>query len=431
MKTFALALGGGGARGLAHIAVAEALDEMGVRPVAIAGTSIGAIIGAGYAAGMTGREMRRYAIHMAHNRADVMRRMMRARAGKLRDIFGGGLGDATRLDAELLCEQFLPQELPQEFSGLDIPLTVVASDLFRRQEVVFSQGSLRRALAASISLPTIMRPVEHDGQVLVDGGATNPLPFEHLRGLADVIVAIEISGPVSSDKRDVPNALECLYATVLVMTHSIVQEKIRHGAPDLLLQPNVGSFRALGFLQASAILRAADPVKTEVKEKLGRLLSTVSDCAAFELIRRFSAHDPLGPGRLNRPSWNPRRPPAPSACNRSCRARRPAGRGRAPCRFSRARPRAAATMRRPSRSVVGHRTASARSSTRSRKASALRFRFHAAAHATRLAELRIHPLHLRHQEFHRHVEERAVLRDVGHERASARVERLKQRVLLT
>ena len=273
MKTFALALGGGGARGLAHIAVAEALDEMGVRPVAIAGTSIGAIIGAGYAAGMTGREMRRYAIHMAHNRADVMRRMMRARAGKLRDIFGGGLGDATRLDAELLCEQFLPQELPQEFSGLDIPLTVVASDLFRRQEVVFSQGSLRRALAASISLPTIMRPVEHDGQVLVDGGATNPLPFEHLRGLADVIVAIEISGPVSSDKRDVPNALECLYATVLVMTHSIVQEKIRHGAPDLLLQPNVGSFRALGFLQASAILRAADPVKTEVKEKLGRLLS--------------------------------------------------------------------------------------------------------------------------------------------------------------
>ena len=108
MKTFALALGGGGARGLAHIVVTEALDEMGVKPVAIAGTSIGAVIGAGYASGMSGRDMRRYAIQLAHNRADVMRRMMRARAGKLRDIFGGGLGDATRLDAELLCEQFLP-----------------------------------------------------------------------------------------------------------------------------------------------------------------------------------------------------------------------------------------------------------------------------------------------------------------------------------
>jgi NTE family protein len=272
MKSFALALGGGGARGLAHIVVTEALDEMGVKPVAIAGTSIGAIIGAGYASGMSGRDMRRYAIQLAHNRADVMRRMMRARAGKLRDIFGGGLGDATRLDAELLCEQFLPDILPEEFSGLEIPLTVIASELYRRAEVVFTEGPLRRALAASIALPTIMRPVLHDGQILVDGGATNPLPFENLRGSADVIMAVEISGPVTNDDREVPNALECLYATVIVMTYSIINEKLRHGAPDLLLQPNVGTFRALGFLQASAILRAAEHVKDEVKSKLSRLL---------------------------------------------------------------------------------------------------------------------------------------------------------------
>jgi NTE family protein len=273
MKTVALALGGGGARGLAHIVVAEALDEMGIKPVAIAGTSIGAIIGAGYAAGMSGKEMRRYAIHMAHNRTDIMRRMMRARAGKLSAIFGGGLGDATRLDAELLCQEFLPESLPEDFSGLSIPLTVIASDLYRRCEVPFSEGPLRRALAASISLPTIMRPVEVDGAVLVDGGATNPLPFEHLRGHADVIVAVEISGPVEDHQREMPNALECLYATVLVMTHSIVSEKLRHGAPDLLVQPKVGSFRALGFMQASAILRAADPVKAEFKESLGKLLA--------------------------------------------------------------------------------------------------------------------------------------------------------------
>jgi len=272
MKSVGLALGGGGARGLAHIAVVEALDEMGVKPVAIAGTSIGAIIGAGYAAGMSGRDMRRYAIQIAHNRTDVMRRRMRARAGKLRDLFGGGLGDATRLDAELMCEQFLPASLPEDFSGLSIPLTVIASDLYRRSEVVFSEGPLKHALAASIALPTIMRPVEHDGRILVDGGATNPLPFDHLRGRADVIVAVEISGPPSAGRNEVPNALECLYATVLVMTHSIISEKLRYGAPDLLLQPNVGSFRALGFLQASAILRAAEPVKAEVKEKLAKLL---------------------------------------------------------------------------------------------------------------------------------------------------------------
>ena len=151
---------------------------------------------------------------------------------------------------------------------------MVASDLYRRSEVVFTNGPLRRALAASIALPTIMRPVAHEGRILVDGGATNPLPFECLRGSADVVMAVEISGPVSDDPREVPNALECLYATVIVMSYSIINEKLRHGAPDLMLQPNVGTFRALGFLQASAILRAADSVKDEVKEKLGRLLNS-------------------------------------------------------------------------------------------------------------------------------------------------------------
>jgi NTE family protein len=271
-KKIALALGGGGARGLAHIAVLEALDDLGVKPAAIAGTSIGAIIGAGYSAGMTGKEIRRYAISLAHNRADIMRRMMRSRAGKLRDLFGGGLGDATRLDAEKLCENFLPDAFPDDFDALAIPLTVVASDLYSRREVVFSSGPLKRAIAASIALPTIIRPVVVDGQILIDGGATNPLPFDLLRGRADVIVAVEISGPPSAEKRQVPNALECLYETVMVMTHSIISGKLQNGAPDLLLQPDVGTFRALDFFHASAILRAAEPVKEEVKRRLSPLI---------------------------------------------------------------------------------------------------------------------------------------------------------------
>jgi NTE family protein len=271
-KSIALALGGGGARGLAHIAVLEALDELGLRPVAIAGTSIGAIVGAGYASGMTGKEIRRYAIGLAHNRADIMRRMIRSRAGKIRDLFGGGFGDATRLDAEKLCENFLPDAFPNDFEALGIPLTVVASDLYTRREVVFSSGPLKRAIAASIALPTIIRPVVVDGRILIDGGATNPLPFDHLRGRADLIVAVEISGPPSAEKRQVPNALECLYETVMVMTHSIISGKLKDGAPDLLLQPNVGTFRALDFFRASAILRAAEPVKDDLKRRLASLI---------------------------------------------------------------------------------------------------------------------------------------------------------------
>src|SRR5436309_220634 len=98
-KTFALALGGGGARGLAHIAVLEVLDEMGVRPAILAGTSIGALIGAAYAAGLSGKELRRYVIALAHDRAEAWRRLITARAGTIANLFAMGFGSATLIDA--------------------------------------------------------------------------------------------------------------------------------------------------------------------------------------------------------------------------------------------------------------------------------------------------------------------------------------------
>ena len=271
-KSFALALGGGGARGLAHIAVLEALDDMGQKPAAIAGTSIGALIAAAYAAGMSGREIRRFVITLAHDRAEVFRRLIATRAGTFANLFNLGFGSATLVDAEKFCQQFLPDKVPDDFGELEIPLTIIATDLYRRQQAAFSSGPLKPALAASIALPTVMRPVVVAGRVLIDGGATNPLPFEELRGRADLVLAVDISGAPTDERRDIPNPWECLLATVLVMGNAITAEKIKHGAPDLVVRPRVGAFRALDFLQASAILRAAEPVKVELKEKLAALL---------------------------------------------------------------------------------------------------------------------------------------------------------------
>jgi NTE family protein len=273
VKSFALALGAGGARGLAHVAVFETLDEMGVRPVAIAGSSIGAAAGALYAAGMTGKAIHRHVIDLAHDRAEAWRRLMAARAGTFGDLFGGDPIGAMRLDAEKIAEQFLPEAVPQEFAALGIPLIVVASDLHARREVAFTAGALRPALAASIALPTLMRPVVVDGRVLIDGGATNPLPFDLLRGRADVIVAIDISGPTDQERTTVPSAIEGIYASVLVMTSAIVNEKLKHDVPDLLVRPHVGAFRALDFFQASAILRIAEPIKAQIKADLAALLA--------------------------------------------------------------------------------------------------------------------------------------------------------------
>ena len=271
-KTFALALGGGGARGLAHIAVLEALDEMGARPAAIAGTSIGALIGVAYAAGMSGKEIRRYVIGLAHNRGETLRRLIAARAGTFANLFAVGFGSATLIDAEKFCEQFMPPQVPGEFAALQIPLIVITSDLYRRQQVPFSSGPLRPALAASIALPTVVRPVVIDDKVLVDGGATNPLPFDTLRDYANVVVAVDISGEPSDERRDIPNPWECLLTTVLVMGSAITGEKLKHGAPELMIRPKVGIFRTLDFFQASAILRAAEPAKAEIKEKLKALI---------------------------------------------------------------------------------------------------------------------------------------------------------------
>jgi NTE family protein len=272
-KTFALALGGGGARGLAHIAVLEALDELGARPSAVAGTSIGALVGAAYAAGMSGREIRRFVIALAHDRGEIFRRLIAARAGTFSNLFNIGFGSATLVDAEKFCAQFLPEQVPDDFGALAIPLMIVASDLYRRQPAVFAAGALKPALAASIALPTVMRPVIVDGRVLIDGGATNPLPFDQLRGRADIVVAVDISGEPTDERRDIPNPWECLLTTVLVMGSAITAEKLKHGAPDLIVRPKVGGFRSLDFLQASAILRASEPVKAEVKEKLAALLA--------------------------------------------------------------------------------------------------------------------------------------------------------------
>ena len=272
-KTFGLALGAGGARGLAHIAVFEALDELGKQPAAIVGASVGSLLGAAYAAGMSGKQMRRFVTALAHNRGEVFRRLIAARASTISTFFNLGLGSAMLVDAEKFCGQFLPDDIPDDFEDLEIPLTVVATDLYRRQAAVFSSGSLKPALAASIALPTVMRPVVVNKRILIDGGAINPLPFDLLRGKVDVVVAVDLSGEPTEERREIPSPWECALTTVMVMGGAITAEKIKHGAPDLIVRPKVGSFRTLDLLQASAILRASEPVKAELKEKLAALLS--------------------------------------------------------------------------------------------------------------------------------------------------------------
>jgi NTE family protein len=93
-----------------------------------------------------------------------------------------------------------------------------------------------------------------------------------LRGRADVIVAVDISGEPNAARHDIPSPWEAILATILVMGQAITTEKLKHGAPDLIVRPNVGLFRTLDFFQASAILRVCETAKAQIKERLTVLL---------------------------------------------------------------------------------------------------------------------------------------------------------------
>lgn len=265
--SLAVALGSGGARGLSHILVLEALDDLGLRPTAMAGASIGAMFAAVYAAGMPARDIRHLVTHTLRNRGEVMRRLLAARVGRIKDLFGG-LGNPVLVDAERLIEGFLPEAVPETFEELSIPLQVVATDYWERCERTFERGPIRPAVAASLAIPGLIRAVQHGGHTLVDGGAVNPLPFDLLRTRADIVIAVDITGGHGGEARGVPAPFDAMFATLQIMASSIVGEKLKAGAPDILIRPNVNDFRVLDFFRAAAILKAAEPVKDEVKRRL-------------------------------------------------------------------------------------------------------------------------------------------------------------------
>jgi NTE family protein len=280
--TVAVALGAGGARGFAHILVLEALEELGIEPVAIAGSSIGAIIGAGKAAGMTAAEMRSYALETVGNRRAVMNRIWGLRPPSMRHAFGGfRLG---QFNLERILRTFLPPQIPDDFSSLKIPLKVIATDYYAHCEKLCETGDLYQALSASAAIPALFMPVMLDGRVMIDGGIFNPVPYEHVTSLADIVIGVDIvGGPVGSvDALDtVPNRIDSLFGASQLMMQSHLALKLKLGAPSIFLRPPVNEFGVMDFLKAKQIFEASEPVKDEVKRALDVQFSQLDKNQAF------------------------------------------------------------------------------------------------------------------------------------------------------
>lgn len=261
---FALALGGGGARGLAHIHVIEVLDELGIRPVVIAGSSIGALMGAGLAAGMSGRDIHEYVRAMLGSPTEVASRLWRARPGKFSEMRERGFR-VGQFNAERIIKTFLPAQVPDTFEELAIPLRVTATDYYGHKLAVLDEGALNPALAASAAIPAVFRPVFHRGRVLIDGGIYNPVPFDLIEGRADILIAVDVVGaPVEMGGKP-PTSIELMFGASQLMMQSIISMKLSHKRPDILIRPAVSRFRVLDFLKVDEILQETVSIKDELK----------------------------------------------------------------------------------------------------------------------------------------------------------------------
>ncbi len=267
---FSLALGAGGARGLAHIPVIEALDELGLKPKAIAGASIGAIVGACYAAGMSGKDIRAFFLDLVSHRAALVATLLKVRVGRIKDI--ATLGSPLLLDGEKLLEKFWPEAVPTTFEELAIPLLIVTTDFHARSEMVFSSGPLLPAAAGSMAIPGAFQPVHYCDRIPVDGGTVNPLPFDLVQGKARATLAVDVTGGPNVEVNGQPAGFEVIFGALQLLQGAIIAEKLKSNRPDILIRPPIDNFRVLDFFAAKKVLAASEPVKDEIKRSIDTLM---------------------------------------------------------------------------------------------------------------------------------------------------------------
>ncbi len=262
-----LALGGGGARGMAHVPVIEAFGDLGIVPHAISGTSIGAIFGAGFASGLDGESLREISEATFRDRNAVLARLWKLRPRRLGDLFGNP--GIIQFDAGKVLEQFVGAHIPETFADLRVPLAVVATDFYRCREVTLSSGPLHAAVAASMAIPALFKPVMVEGQVMVDGGLVNPLPFDALPEDIDIVVASDVVGsPIPRKGRAMPGATDAVFGATQILMQSITQEKLKSRQPDILVKPDIAGYRVLDFTKTDRILAAAEPMRETTKRRI-------------------------------------------------------------------------------------------------------------------------------------------------------------------
>jgi NTE family protein len=252
----ALVLGGGAARGIAHIGVIRTLEQEKIPIDMIVGTSVGSLIGAIYASDLNSFELEWTAFSFEKESLIDY--------GIMNAFSGMGLATGDKL------EEFVRAKIPTaNIENLKLPFAAVATDLNRGTRVVLDRGSVAKAVHASSAIPGVFNPVDHQGKLLVDGGVMDNIPIDVARERgADIVIAVDISENVANF--NITNLVDVMLQAVNIMFNESVRYKKKEA--DVLITPRVGSVAMLDFTQKKrcmqAGIEAAQTAMPEIRKKI-------------------------------------------------------------------------------------------------------------------------------------------------------------------
>jgi len=262
MKKIGLALGGGAARGLAHVGVLEVLEKEGVPVDMIAGTSAGAAVGALYAQGKSASRIKELALDTGWRRMVSLIDLALPRSGfiegtRIKNLLKSIMGDVS-------------------FNELKIPLSCVATDIRSGEEIVISDGSVLEGVRASISIPVIFTAVKWRGRYLVDGGLVNPVPVSTVRDMgAELVIAVNVIPPMGvriqpAKEAKEPGMFQSLLHSFYIATYSLVRANLAEA--DIVIEPKLphigyGDFHRIGDSIAQGEIAAQELIE-QIKQRL-------------------------------------------------------------------------------------------------------------------------------------------------------------------
>lgn len=267
-KRAALVLGGGGARGVAHIGAIEELESQGFEISAVAGTSMGALVGGVYASG-----------HL-----DPFREWMCALDKyKVFGLVDFALSTEGLVKGDRVMEAMKALVPDVEIERMPVPFAAVAADLLTGDEVVLDSGGLYDAIRASISIPSVFKPIHREGRVLIDGGTVNPLPVNRVRREeGDLLVAVDVSAPFGADPAQRVNAslnyYKVLIASSQIMQQHIAQLMCRLYTPDVLVELPADSYGMFEFYRSEELVEAG---RAATRAALERYAEKTEDGTVF------------------------------------------------------------------------------------------------------------------------------------------------------